>query len=143
MTLEMCYTQCKVDTRYAGAAILAANGIRGRKVLTTSSGPRVPGAEIINFWDKPAAATVSAVKRGEYDYVVMPSIDFRYTLAPMTRQRYPEVYLGLDEIKRSIQSRYEAIYSIKPDATLKGSAITVYRARGGGGAVDQPSLKHK
>ena len=119
MIMEMCYMQCKVDTRYAAAAILAANGIRGRKVLTTSSGPRVPGAETINYWDKPAGSIVSAVKRGEYDYVIMPSIDFDYTLAPLTKQRHPEVYLGFDEIKGSIQLRYEVIYSIKPDATFK------------------------
>ena len=73
----------------------------------------------------------------------MSSIDFLYTLAPVTRQRHPEVYLGLDEIRRSIQLRYDAIYSIKPDATLKGSAITVYRARGGSRVVDQPSLIDK
>ena len=43
-TAAMCYYECRVDTRYPAAAILAAQGIRGGAVLTTEHGPQVPGS---------------------------------------------------------------------------------------------------
>ena len=138
ITLEMCYEQSKVDTRYAAAAILAANGIRGPRVLTTSSGPKVSGAGIIDFWDKPPEGIVTALGRSEYTYVVTSSVDFDYTLAPMTRQKHPGVYAGYNQIKKYLDSRYDVIYSVEPSISLKGSTITVYRARGAGTPADQP-----
>jgi hypothetical protein len=138
MTLEMCYEQSKVDTRYAAAAILSANGIHRRRVLTTSSGPKVPGADIIDFWEKPPDAIVAALRHSEYTHVVTSSVDFDYTLAPMTRQKHPEVYAAYNEIKSCLKTQYDIAYCVEPSISLKGSTITVYRARSAGTAPDQP-----
>jgi hypothetical protein len=79
----------------------------------------VPGAEPFNYWDKPAEATVAAVRCGEYDYLVMPSVDFDYALAPLTEHDHPEVYKGFNEVRTGMTTRYDPLFTVKPDATIR------------------------
>ncbi len=138
-TLAMCSERCKVDIRYPADALLAARGIRGGTVLTTFSGPRVPGAEVLTPFDnQPRGAIVAKVRQRQYSHIVISAFDFDRALAPASKKQHPEVYESFDEIKRNLASGYDILYSVEPDATYGGQAITIYQARDANGRAALP-----